>query len=128
MARGLPFIRIFAGDELGTVSALSDAEIGSRHAMRLAIWSSGCRPLRDDDRTLARCARCTLKAWRAGRRAAMAELFTVDETGWRDLDLEEEFAAAGRRSEAGKIGGKASANRRKGFPQGKSRNPGGSPR
>ena len=67
---------------IGDTTHLSDAEIGSYILLLIAQWRNNGDPLPDDDKRLARMARCSMRAWRNGRREILAELFDVKDGFW----------------------------------------------
>ena len=95
----------YPGDHLRDTQHLSGAEGGAYHWLTVAYYASG-KPLRDDDATLARIARFSLKEWQA-MRPTIALFFEIGDGVWRHKRIELELAETGRRTRAGKVGAAA---------------------
>ena len=108
---GLPYQRVFWGDELKRMLHLDQQQIGALTLLRAAYWING-GPLADDDRALANISRSqSLASWRRIR-PVLARFFEVAGGLWRSASLDHELEEARRRAaEASRRGGKGAAAR-----------------
>lgn len=98
---------------LGDTTHLNAAEHGAYLLLLMTAWRTGDCALPDDDRLLARYARCDVRQWKK-LRPILEPFFTVRAGTWRQGRLTDEFQAASERREKAAANGRASALKRKG--------------
>ncbi|WP_190305713.1 YdaU family protein [Roseicitreum antarcticum] len=69
---------------------LAADEFGAYHLILYAMWSREELNMPDDDRKLARLARCSQKMWRARIRPALEPFFDVENGYWTNVRLTKE--------------------------------------
>lgn len=107
-----PALPLWTDAYLGDTMHLDATEHGAYLLLLIAAWRTDATSLPDDDKTLARYARCTTKVW-SRIRPIMAAFFEVRDGRWTQLRLREEKHIVQRRRDAQASNGKASALKRK---------------
>lgn len=98
------------GSYLKTTSNLTPEQFGAYMLLVARYWCSGV-PLPDDDDVLASIARLSPEVW-AQHRPVIERQFQVGDGVWRDAKLDDDIAAARRRTEAFRAAGRATARKR----------------
>lgn len=108
-----PALPLWTDAYLGDTTHLTTIEHGAYLLLLMTAWRSNDCSLPDDDRLLARYARCTIGQWK--RLRPILEPFFVSENGhWRQGRLTDEAVAVRQKKEAAAANGRASALKRKG--------------
>lgn len=103
----MPF---YPGDYLADTLSLDRAEHGSYLLLMLAYWQNG-GPLPDDDDYLSVTAKCSRRAWVAGR-VKLSRFFAVENGVWRHKRIDAELAKAKGISEKRQQSGRSGASKR----------------
>lgn len=108
-----PALPLFTDAYLGDTTHLTTIEHGAYLLLLMVAWRSRDCALPDDDRLLARYAKCTGSQWR--RLRPIIEPFFVSESGqWKQRRLTDEFNHVRQVRESQRANGQASALKRKG--------------
>jgi uncharacterized protein YdaU (DUF1376 family) len=108
-----PALPLWTDAYLGDTTHLTTIEHGAYLLLLMTAWRTRDCTLPDDDRLLARYARCTAGQWK--RLRPILEPFFVSENGqWRQSRLTDEAVAVRQHRELQSQKGKASALKRKG--------------
>lgn len=109
--RPTAFMPLWIGDYLADTTHLNTEQHGAYLLLLMAYWRRG-GPLPADDQHLCRVAGVTIYKWRA-LRATIAAFFIEEDGLWVSKRADEELAKAeskyGKRAEAGRKGGQATA-------------------
>jgi uncharacterized protein YdaU (DUF1376 family) len=108
-----PALPLWTDAYLGDTTHLNAIQHGAYLLLLMTAWRSSSCSLPDDDKLLARYARCSAAQWRS-LRPVMAEFFTIENGRWTQGRLTDEFQAAVDRREKAAANGRASALKRKG--------------
>jgi uncharacterized protein YdaU (DUF1376 family) len=84
-----PYLPIWVADFMGDTQHLDCIETGAYLLLLFAAWRSPECGLPDDDRKLARLARCSLKQWQRIRPAVMAFWKLAGDGLWHQKKLDE---------------------------------------
>jgi len=103
---------VWTDDFLADTTGLDKAEIGSYLLLLLAAWRTKTGTLPDDDKMLARMARCSPHEWKR-MRPAMLQFFEIRNQEWTQDRLLSERAEAERRSISAKGSARAGWEKRK---------------
>lgn len=108
-----PALPLWTDAYLGDTTHLSTTEHGAYLLLLMVAWRSKDTRLPDDDKMLARYARCGAQQWR--RLRPILEPFFVIENGfWWQRRLTDEASAVRQKRDAAAANGRASALKRKG--------------
>lgn len=108
-----PALPLWTDAYLGDTTHLTTIEHGAYLLLLMTAWRSPDCRLPDDDRLLARYARCSPGQWK--RLRPIIEPFFLSENGhWTQGRLTDEAVAVRRKKEAAAANGRASALKRKG--------------
>lgn len=107
-----PALPLWTDAYLGDTMHLDATEHGAYLLLLISAWRSESTTLPNDDRLLARYARCTPKTW-ARIRPIIAEFFTVSDSTWAQLRLSEEKFIVTQKRDAAAANGRLSALKRK---------------
>jgi len=108
-----PALPLWTDAYLGDTTHLTTIEHGAYLLLLIVSWrTSECR-LPDDDRLLARYARCTATQWRR-LRPVLAEFFDIRDGFWTQSRLTDEALAVKQKKDKAAQAGRASALKRKG--------------
>jgi uncharacterized protein YdaU (DUF1376 family) len=108
-----PALPLWTDAYLGDTAHLTTIEHGAYFLLLMTAWRSKDTSLPDDDRLLARYARCTLGQWKR-LRPILEAFFTVENGFWRQGRLTDEAVAVRQNRERQAAKGRASALKRKG--------------
>lgn len=108
-----PALPLWTDAYLGDTTHLTTIEHGAYLLLLMTAWRSPDCRLPDDDRLLARYARCTAGQWKR-LRPILQPFFTVESGHWRQGRLTDEALAVRQKKEAAAANGRASALKRKG--------------
>jgi uncharacterized protein YdaU (DUF1376 family) len=108
-----PALPLWTDAYLGDTTHLNVTQHGAYLLLLMTAWRSRDCALPDDDKLLARYARCTAPQWRA-LRPIIEPFFNVENGSWRQGRLTDEFSCAVERRERAAANGRASALKRKG--------------
>ena len=115
--RELPYMPYWVADEGSKTSHLSFEEEGAYIRLLRICWlSEGCQ-IPDDQEWINRRVRARTKREKLLVRKVLREFFVIEEGAWRDHLLRQRYKTAlcltQKKEEAGRLGGKASALKRK---------------
>jgi len=112
MSKGKPYLPLYTGDFLRDTMILSAAETGAYLMLLICQWNTKACALPDDDRKLAKFARCSPRQW-AKIKPEIIEYFTVENGVWFSGRLQKENQKVTKtqheRALAGATGGRAKA-------------------
>ena len=106
MAR-LPYLPVWVGDFMADTQQLDCRESGALLLLLFAAWVSPDGGLPDDDRILARLARCGLGEWRRLRPAVLDFWHRGDDGSWHQKRLDEERRQAEDKTAAARSSARA---------------------
>ncbi|HZP98935.1 MAG TPA: DUF1376 domain-containing protein [Reyranella sp.] len=106
MAR-LPYLQLWVGDFMADTQHLDCRETGALLLLLFAAWTSPAGGLPDDDRQLARLARCTAAEWRRLREAVLAFWHRGEDGLWHQKRLDEERRSASQKTSAARLSANA---------------------
>jgi uncharacterized protein YdaU (DUF1376 family) len=90
-----PYMKLWVGDFLAKTRNLDAAESGAYLLLLMAAWQSEDCSIPDDDRDLARFARCSRKVWQRVRPRVLAYWKLWPDNRWRnDRLLKEAYLAS----------------------------------
>lgn len=108
-----PALPLWTDAYLGDTTHLTTIEHGAYLLLLMTAWRSKDCALPDDDRLLARYARCGAGQWKR-LRPILEPFFTVENGEWRQGRLTDEAGAVRRKKDAAAANGRASALKRQG--------------
>jgi uncharacterized protein YdaU (DUF1376 family) len=108
-----PAMPLWTDAYLGDTTHLNALEHGAYLLLLMTAWRTGDCALPDDDRLLARYARCDARQWKK-LRPILETFFTIRNGKWRQGRLTDEFQAASDRRRKAAANGRASALKRQG--------------
>ena len=108
-----PALQLWTDAYLGDTTHLTCMEHGAYLLLLMTAWRTADTCLPDDDRLLARYARCTGGQWKR-LRPILQTFFSVENGVWRQSRLTDEAFQVRSRKEKAKIGGRANALKIKG--------------
>lgn len=108
-----PALPLWTDAYLGDTTHLTTIEHGAYLLLLMTAWRSADCRLPDDDKLLARYARCTTGQWKR-LRLILEPFFVVEGGNWRQGRLTDEAVAVRQKKEAAAANGRASALKRKG--------------
>lgn len=82
LVKTYPYMPVLVGDLLRTIQGFDALELGAFWALALAAWASPDLALPDDDKRLARFARCSPRQWLKIRSAVLGQ-WVLSEGRWR---------------------------------------------
>lgn len=103
----LPYLPLWVADFMSDTQHLDCRETGAYLLLLFAAWRSPTGGLPDDDRQLARLARCSLREWIKTKGPVMAFWHRAEDGQWHQKRLDEERELANAKSD--KARGSASA-------------------
>lgn len=107
-----PALPLWTDAYLGDTMHLDAVEHGAYLLLLISAWRTEGTTLPNDDRLLARYARCTPKTW-ARIRPVIAEFFSINDSSWTQLRLSEEKFIVTQKRDAAAANGRLSALKRK---------------
>jgi uncharacterized protein YdaU (DUF1376 family) len=107
-----PSLPLWTDAYLGDTMHLDATEHGAYLLLLISAWRTDDTALPDDDRKLARYARCTPKVWQKIR-PTIADFFTISDGKWVQQRLFEEKSIVTQRRDKAAQNGRASALKRK---------------
>lgn len=108
-----PALQLWTDAYLGDTTHLTTIEHGAYFLLLVTAWRTRECRLPDDDRLLARYARCSPAQWRR-LRPILAPFFKIENGFWTQGRLTDEAVAVRQRQEKAATAGRASALKRKG--------------
>jgi uncharacterized protein YdaU (DUF1376 family) len=90
----IPYLKLWVSDFLGDTLRLDTTETGAYLMLLLAAWQTPDCSIPDDDRDLARFARCSAKVWRRVKPRVMPYWRMCPDGKWRNPRLLKEFMLA----------------------------------
>lgn len=108
-----PALPLWTDAYLGDTTHLNVTEHGAYLLLMVTAWRTATCSLPDNDKLLARYARCELRQWKK-LRPIIEPFFTVTDGQWRQGRLTDEREACFERREKAAANGRASALKRKG--------------
>ena len=106
----LPYMRFYPADYLADAAHLTAQQHGIYLLLIFNYWQRG-GPLPNDDKRLARIAKCSMRDWMRAR-PVISDFFTVVENHWRHGRIDSELSHVEAKSLKSKKAGQASAQRR----------------
>jgi uncharacterized protein YdaU (DUF1376 family) len=108
-----PALPLWTDAYLGDTTHLTTIEHGAYLLLLMTAWRTKDCALPDDDRLLARYARCNAGQWKR-LRPIIEPFFVVENGHWRQGRLTDEAVAVRRKKDAAAANGRASALKRQG--------------
>lgn len=108
-----PALQLWTDAYLGDTTHLTTIEHGAYFLLLVTAWRTKETRLPDDDKLLARFARCSPAQWQR-LRPILAPFFRIENGFWMQGRLTDEAAAVRQRKEKAATAGKASALKRQG--------------
>lgn len=108
-----PALPLWTDAYLGDTTHLSTIEHGAYLLLLITAWRTRDIALPDDDRILARYARCSASQWKR-LRPILEPFFTIEAGKWTQGRLTDEAESVRRKKEAAASNGRASALKRQG--------------
>lgn len=108
-----PALPLWTDAYLGDTTHLTTIEHGAYLLLLMTAWRTRECRLPDDDKLLARYARCNAGQWKR-LRPILAPFFTIENGHWRQSRLTDEAAAVRQKKDRAAANGRASALKRQG--------------